>query len=93
MLSEAQLEWKCGEDLVRLYKLLDAERFNTTFCGQCGSPLPRHIPEIGLIAVPAGSLDENPGVSPQADIFWESRAQWLEPEDELPKYAEYPPGV
>ena len=93
MLSEAQVEWVCGEDLVRRYKLPEAERYLTTFCGLCGSPLPRHIPEIGLIAVPAGSLDENPGISPQANIFWDSRAKWLEPKAQLPKYGEYPPGV
>lgn len=93
MLSEGQVKWECGEDLVRRYKLPGAERFLTTFCGQCGSPLPRQIPEMGMIAVPAGSLDENPLLSPQAHIFWDSRAKWLEPEVELPLYDEYPSGV
>lgn len=93
MLSEAQVEWLHGENLVHRYKLSKTERYSTTFCSNCGCPLPRHVPEIGMIAVPAGSLDEDPGVTPQAHIFWNSRAQWLEPESELPRHAEYPPGV
>lgn len=93
MLAEAQVEWKCGEDLLRRYKVPEAEHYLSTFCGHCGSPLPRCIPEIGMIAIPAGSLDENPGISPQADIFWDSRAKWLEPGTERTKYEAYPPGV
>lgn len=91
-LAEGQLEWKQGEDLVCHFKLPEAERFATAFCVRCGSPLPRHLPEIGMIVVPAGSLDENPGISPQEHIFWDSRAKWLEPEAELPKYEDKPLG-
>jgi len=93
MLSNAQLEWLSGKERVSSYKLPNAEHYLTTFCGDCGSPLPRQVIEIEMIAVPAGSLDEDPGINPQAHIFWDSRAQWLEPDAALPKHAEYPPGV
>ena len=91
MLTDGEVEWTQGRDRVRRYKVPDAERYSTAFCGHCGSPLPRHIPEIGLIAVPAGSLDEDPELVPQADIFWDSRATWSVSEPTLPKYKEYPP--
>ena len=28
--------------------------------------------------VPAGSLDDDPGIRPRYNIFWESRAPWYE---------------
>lgn len=93
MLAEGRVEWTQGEEFVRRYKVPDAERYSTSFCAHCGSPLPRLVPKIALIAVPAGSLDEDPGIIPQAHIFWDSRAQWVVPEPELPIYGEYPPGV
>ncbi|MEJ2060355.1 MAG: GFA family protein [Gammaproteobacteria bacterium] len=93
MVSEGRVEWTHGEDRIQRFKVPEAERYSTCFCGNCGSPLPRVIPETGLIAVPAGSLDEDPGVSPQAHIFWASRAEWLTPASYLPEYKEYPPGV
>lgn len=93
MLAEAKLEWTEGQELVRRYKVPEAKRYSTAFCGNCGSSLPRSVPEIGLVAVPAGSVDGDPGVNPQANIFWDSRAQWLTRAADLPTYGEYPPGV
>lgn len=90
-LADGRLDWIQGETLVYRYKMPEPARYATAFCGHCGSPLPRHIPEIGMIVVPAGSLDENPGISPEAHIFWASHAKWLEPDTELPKYKEIGP--
>ena len=89
----ASLRWIKGETLVRRYKLPQAERFATCFCTECGSPLPRVVPEMKLVLVPAGSLDGDPGVRPQAHIFWDSRAAWSCSDGGLPVYAEYPPDV
>lgn len=93
LLAQGRVEWVAGEDCIRRYKVPEAERYSTCFCGRCGSPLPRLISETGMVAVPAGSLDKAPGLTPQAHIFWDSRADWLTPATDLPKYAEYPPGV
>ena len=39
---------------------------------------------------PAGSLDSDPGVRPQAHRFAGSRAPWLAITDALPQFPEYP---
>ena len=80
-----------GEDLLNRFKVPDAERFYTQFCSQCGSAMPRSVPEIGMVVIPAGSLDSEIELQPQARIFWDSRSPWSCAGDELPVYAEYPP--
>jgi hypothetical protein len=37
-----------------------------------------------------GSLDDDPGLRPQAHIFVGSKAIWYEIADDLPQFAEYP---
>jgi hypothetical protein len=41
--------------------------------------------------VPAGSLDQEPGLAPQARIFQDSRAEWSCDERSLPTFDNYPP--
>ena len=64
--------WVRGEELTARFDLPSAKSFATTFCRNCGSPLPHHTRSGRTIVIPAGSLDEEPSVSPQARIFWES---------------------
>jgi len=52
--------------------------------------MPRVVPELDGVLIPAGSLDTQPPVSPQGRTFWGSRVEWS-CEDALPVYAEYPP--
>ncbi|MEJ2346595.1 MAG: GFA family protein [Gammaproteobacteria bacterium] len=72
-------------------KVPEAERFSTRFCTRCGSPLPRVNKEAGVAIIPAGSLDGEPPLAPQARIFWDSRVSWSCGGDDLPVFAEYPP--
>ncbi|MFV1984737.1 MAG: GFA family protein, partial [Thiohalomonadales bacterium] len=76
MVKSESLVWLSGEDLLRRYNVPDAERFYTHFCNNCGSPMPREIPEIGMKVIPAGSLDTKPSIQPGARIFWDSRSEW-----------------
>ena len=50
----------------------------------------RFVPETGAVVIPAGSLDSEPPIKPQARIFWDSRADWSCDGDALPRFAEYP---
>lgn len=84
------IHWVSGGDLLASYKVPEAKRFRNCFCPQCGSPMPRVIPELDGVLVPAGSLDGESPVLPQARIFWDSRALWSCSDDALPRYAEYP---
>ncbi len=84
------ISWLQGEALLSRYKVPEAERFYNCFCQRCGGPMPRVVPELDAVLIPAGSLDTPPPVLPQGRIFWDSRAEWS-CHDELPVYAEYPP--
>jgi hypothetical protein len=84
------ITWLQGEDLLHRYKVPDAERFYNCFCSQCGGPMPRTVPELDAVLIPAGSLDNNPPIHPQGHIFWNSRAEWSCAAGDKPHYAEYP---
>jgi hypothetical protein len=85
-------EWLTGEDRTARYDLPTAKSFATTFCRTCGSPLPHHTRSGRTVVVPAGSLDDAPSMTPQAHIFWESRAAWDCSCDDVPTFAAYPDG-
>jgi hypothetical protein len=85
------LAWLAGEELLRRYKVPEAERFYSCFCSQCGSPMPRVVPALDGVIIPAGSLDAEPPIQPHARIFWDSRAAWSCSGDDIPVFPEYPP--
>ena len=85
------LTWRAGEELLRRYKVPEAERFYNCFCARCGSPLPRVVPELDGVLIPAGTLDAEPPLKPQARIFQDSRAEWSCSGDGIPVFPEYPP--
>jgi hypothetical protein len=57
------------------------------FCRRCGSLLPRVLPEQGRVSVPAGALDQDPGVRPQAHHCVAQKASWSTIADGLPRVA------
>jgi len=84
------VHWLAGEDLVRHFKLESAKRFGHSFCTECGSPVPRVSEERNVATIPAGVLDDDPGMSPQNIIFWNDRTDWYEDMAMAPHFAEYP---
>lgn len=88
-LQPATLKWLAGEDQVRAFKPLDAKRFTNQFCLVCGSRLPRQPPGSDIVVLPAGSLDSEAPIKPQARIYVGSRASWSCTGDELPGYPEF----
>lgn len=85
-----RFEWTSGRDAVARFDLPSARSFATTFCRHCGSPLPHHTRSAREVVVPAGSLDREPALRPQARIFWDSRRSWSCSGEELPRFSEYP---
>ena len=85
------LTWLGGEDQIRAFKVPEAKRFTNTFCATCGARLPRHIQGADMVVIPAGSLDTEAPLEPQARIFYGSRASWSCGGDGLPVYDEYAP--
>lgn len=88
--SGSGLEWTGDTGMIETYKLPDAERFSRTFCTRCGGPLPREIPDMNLVFIPAGTLDVEPAIGPQAHIFQGSKAEWSCTGDDIPRFDQYP---
>jgi hypothetical protein len=86
-----RFRWTRGEELLEAYKVPEASRFTHTFCGVCGSSLPRAHVERGYVVIPAGTLDDDPGAREREHIFVGSKAPWYTIADDLPQYDEYPP--
>ncbi len=87
--SEA-FRWLKGENLVKRYDLPEAKRFALQFCTHCGSKLPHLTRDGAAMVIPAGSLDEDPRMKPQAIVYWGSRAPWYGEPSELDKYEAMP---
>lgn len=83
--------WLAGESRLRHFKLDGTRHFITTFCGSCSSPMPRAFDEFGVFMIPAGSLDQDPGIRPEAHIYVGSSASWYTIADGLPQFDERPP--
>ena len=84
--ASADFHWRAGADLLARYRSSPGEE--RTFCRVCGATLVtlfRDRPdELGLAL---GTLDDDPGVRASAHIFVESKAPWLEIDDDLPRFA------
>jgi hypothetical protein len=77
--------WCEGEEFVSRHDLPAARSFATSFCRQCGSPLP-HLTRSGReVIVPAGSLDGDLASEPERHVHWASCANWFAFGEALPK--------
>jgi hypothetical protein len=86
---QGTLAWDSGEELIRSYQPPAARRFTNAFCEVCGARVPRFIEQMGMVFIPAGSLDDEPDIGPQARIFQGSRAAWSCDDSALPAFDEY----
>src|ERR1700744_2436241 len=66
----AAFRWLKGEAHAARFHLPGARSFSTGVCRNCGSALPHATRSRREIIIPAGSLREDPGVSPTADTGW-----------------------
>ncbi len=89
--ADGKLVFTKGESLVRQYKVPEAESFARQFCSECGSVVARFVPQRNAVTVPAGSLDSELTIKPQARIYWDSRMAWSCDGDDLPRFAEHLP--
>lgn len=85
----AAFRWEAGESLVQSYES-SVGNFRC-FCRVCGSNVPVLEDEATHVVIPAGALDDDPGVRPVVHIHTASKAPWFEIADGLPQFAEFPP--
>jgi len=87
--STATLKWLSGEDQVRVFNL-PSTRHRNSFCSTCGSALPDLQMDGALLKVPAGSLDTEVRIRPDAHIFFASKADWDEELEKVTMVAKLP---
>ena len=78
-----------GADLIRTFELPVRESppaYDTSFCTRCGSqvPNPSKTGEPSF-EIPAGALDDDPGIRPDKHIYVDFKAPWDHITSELPQ--------
>jgi hypothetical protein len=89
ILKPSSIKWTTGEEFLKYYQVPEAKRFATSFCGECGSLMPRVAADNSVAVIAAGSLDNDPGIHPGQRIFQDSRAAWSCSADDLPAFEQY----
>jgi hypothetical protein len=79
-----------GAELIRHYESSPGNQ--RAFCSVCGSRAPSLSRDRNLYFVPAGLLDDDPGVRPALHIFVGSKAPWWQITDDLPRFEKWVPG-
>lgn len=64
-----------------------------SFCRQCGSVVPYAAGDGTRMVLPAGGLDDDPGVRPGVHGYVAAQAPWHTITDALPRFATAPPSV
>ncbi len=90
LVPTSQFKWLEGKEQVGTYDLQEAKYLTTSFCKKCGSSMPWAVKGVPNMVVPAGTLDEDPGIKPQQNIFCGSKASWYVESSELPQHNELP---
>ena len=73
--TTAKINWESGEENIKTFQLCGSRHIRS-FCANCGSALPVFQVDLGLLVVPAGSLDSRINIRPNAHICFSSRANW-----------------
>jgi hypothetical protein len=78
-----------GTELVRTYECPVREApppYDTSFCTRCGSQVPNPS-KAGepVFEIPAGALDDDPGLVPDKHIYVDCKAPWDVIADDLPQ--------
>lgn len=80
--------WLSGRDEIGAWEaplLEQPPAYRVCFCPTCGSPVPDPDAGSDWFEIPAGLLDDDPGLAPDKHIFVELRAAWYAITDRLPR--------
>ncbi len=84
---DGSVRWLRGEDLIqRFVDTVENPGFTRCFCRNCGSFLPKLSRNRQFWVVPSGLLDSDPGIRPQANIYWSEHAPWYVSADQITKH-------
>ena len=79
--SRAHCRFDGGEEAIARYE--SSPGFRRAFCSRCGGVVPFPV-GARTMAIPAGPLDDDPGVRPSAHIYVKWKAPWHPITDALP---------
>ncbi|MFQ3228823.1 GFA family protein [Reinekea sp.] len=71
----AKLTWLSGEDKLSFYHHPDTN-FARNFCSNCSSLVPIRNEARDIVVAPAGCLDTDIEITPQAHLFTDSKGNW-----------------
>ena len=86
-----KFKWLSGENNVGRYDPPDTKYYATAFCKTCGSFMPWLSKSGQVVIVPAGSLDDDPGIRPTQNIYCGSRPIWYKAASTLMEYEDGQP--
>ncbi len=79
-----------GGELLKSYESTPGKE--RCFCSHCGSPiLSRRLNDLSRVRVRLGALEGDITEKPEGHLFYGSKANWCELDDDLPKYEGYEP--
>ena len=87
--TKAKLIWQTGQVHTKTYTR-PKTRHTKSFCEMCGSALPSLQMDGALVVVPAGSLDTEIKIKPDAHLFCSSRALWDKKLHEIKEFEKNP---
>ncbi|WP_108444637.1 GFA family protein [Halomonas denitrificans] len=87
--ERSQFRWLAGED--RLSSFESSPGKLRHFCSVCGTHLVAERAHQAHVIVRVATLDDDPGVGPQAHIWTSHDVDWLSAEG-VPAHPEWPPG-
>jgi hypothetical protein len=77
IVAPAAFALAAGREAIRRYDLPEARSFANEFCTRCGCPVPHPTRSGREVVVPAGTLDDDPGIRASADVHVEDARPWL----------------
>jgi hypothetical protein len=83
--TTATLQWMSGQEATKQFTL-PGTRHSKCFCQHCGSALPNRQMDGALLVVPAGCLDSDISIRPDAHLFTASKANWDHTLEEIPAF-------
>jgi hypothetical protein len=82
--------WIKGQEKLKAYESSPGKlRY---FCSICGSHIVAERPAQPHVIVRVATLDEDPGIKPEAHIWCSHDVAWLQDDKDVPFYEEWQPG-
>lgn len=87
--KEENFKIVCGLDELKSFESSPGKQ--RIFCSNCGSPiLSKTVMLPGVVRVRAGTFNGDLKTKPVYHIYYDSRANWFDVNDDLPKHSEMP---